>query len=91
MGFKWQRVAYDLSDPRATDAPDPTADLSLNYELELANFAAIPDHEQEPEEEECLLEPEEAAPANLDQFDFFAYFFRVQIERAREAFTLNGN
>ena len=25
MGFERQRVAYDLSDPRATDAPDPTA------------------------------------------------------------------
>ena len=85
MGFKRQRVAFDLSDPRATDAPDPTADLSLNYELELANFAAIPDHEQEPEE------PEEPAPANLDPSDLFAYFFRVQAERAREAFILNGN
>ena len=82
MGFKRQRVAFDLSDPRATDAPDPTADLSLNYELELANFAAIPDHEQE---------PEEPAPANLDPSDLFAYFFRVQAEHAREAFILNGN
>ena len=83
MGFKRQRVAFDLSDPRATDAPDPTADLSLNYELELANFAAIPDHAQEPEEPA----PEEPAPANLDPSDFF----RVQAERAREAFILNGN
>ena len=66
MGFKRQRVAYDLCDPHATDAPDPTADFSLNYELELANFAAIPDHEQEPEEEAPLPEPEEPAPANLD-------------------------
>ena len=64
MGFKRQRVAFDLSDPRATDAPDPTADLSLNYELELANFAAVPDHEQEPEEPA----PEEPAPANLEAF-----------------------
>ena len=87
MGFKRQRVAFDLSDPRATDAPDPTADFSLNYELELANFAAIPDHEQEPEEPA----PEEPAPANLDPSDLFAYFFRVQAERAREAFILNGN
>ena len=90
MGFKRQRVAFDLSDPRATDAPDPTADLSLNYELELANFAAIPDHEQEPEEPEEPA-PEEPAPANLDPSDLFAYFFRVQAERAREAFILNGN
>ena len=47
MGYKRQRITYDLCDPRATDAPDapdPTADLSLNYELELANSAAIPDH-----------------------------------------------
>ena len=87
MGFKRQRVAFDLSDPRATDAPDPTADLSLNYELELENFAAIPDHEQEPEEPA----PEEPAPANLDPSDLFAFFFRVQAERAREAFILNGN
>ena len=66
---------------------DPTADLSLNYELELANFAAIPDHEQELEEPA----PEEPAPANLDPSDLFAFFFRVQAERAREAFILNGN
>ena len=85
MGLKRQRVAFDLSGPRATDAHDPTVDLSLNYELELANFAAIPDHEQEPEE------PEEPAPANLDPSDLFAYFFRVQARRAREAFILNGN
>ena len=91
MGFKRQRVAYDLSDPRATDAPDPTAGLSLNYELELANFAAIPDHEQGPEEEEPLPEPEEPAPANRDPSDLFAYFSRVQAERAREAFISNGN
>ena len=64
MSFKRQRVAFDLNDPRATDAPDPTADLSLNYELELANFAAVPDHEQEPEEPA----PEEPAPANLEAF-----------------------
>ena len=61
--------------------------LPLNYELELANFAAIPDHEQEPEEPA----PEEPSPANLDPSDLFAYFFRVQAERAREAFILNGN
>ena len=90
MGFKRQRVAFDLSDPRATDAPDPTADLSLNYELELANFAEIPDQEQEPEEPEEPA-PEEPAPANLGPSDLFAYFFRVQAERAREAFILNGN
>ena len=87
MGFKWQRVASDLGDLRATDSPDPAADLSLNYELELANFAAIPDQEQELEEPA----PEEPAPANLDPSDFFAYFFRVQAQRTREAFILNGN
>ena len=92
MGFKRQRVAFDVSDPRAPDAPDPTADLSFNYELELANFAAIPDHEQpdhdqEPEEPA----PEEPAHANLDPSDLFANFFRVQAERAREAFIVNGN
>ena len=90
MGFKRQRVAYDLSDPHATEAPDPTADLFLNYELELANFAAIPDHEQEPEEEP-FPEPEEPAPANLDPSDLFACFFRVQADCAPETFILNGN
>ena len=87
MGFKRQRVAFDLGDLRATDAPDPTVDLSLNYELELASFAAIPDHEQEPEEPA----PEEPARANLDPSDLFASFFRVQAERACEAVILNGN
>ena len=91
MGFKRQRVAYNLCDLRATDTPDPTVDFSLNYELELANFAAIPDDDQEPEEEKLLSEPEEPSPANLDPSDLFAYFFRVQAERAREAFFLNGN
>ena len=91
MGFKRQRLAYDLCDPRATDAPDPTADLPLNYELELANFAAIPDRDQEPEGEELLPEPEEPVPANLEPSGLFAYFFRVQAERAHEAFILNGN
>ena len=91
MGYKRQRVTYDLCDPRATDAPDLTAELSLNYGLELANFAATPDHDQEPEEEEPLPEPEEPTPANLDPSDLFAYFFRVQAERAREAFILNDN
>ena len=90
-GLKRQRVSYDLCDPRATDAPDPIADLSLNYELELANFTAIPDQEQEPEEEEPLPEPEEPASANLDPSDLLAYFSRVQAECAREAFILNGN
>ena len=82
MGFKRQHVAYDLSDPRAADAPDPTADLSLNYELELANFATIPDHEKEPEEEEPLPEPEEPAPANLDPsrgpISIFGPIFKVE-------------
>ena len=91
MGFKRQRVAYDLSDPRATDVPDPTVDLSFNYELGLANFAATPDHEQEPEEEEPLPEPKEPAPANLDPSDLFAYLFRVRAERACEAVILNSN
>ena len=68
-----------MSDPRETDAPDPTVDLSLNYELELANFAATPDHEQKAEEPA----PEEPASANLDPSDIFAYFFRVQAERAK--------
>ena len=40
-----------------------------NYELELANFAAIPDYDQELKDEESLSEPKEPAPANLDPFD----------------------
>ena len=84
-------MAYDLFDQRATDAPNPTADLSLNYELELANFAAVLDEDQELEEEEPLPTPEEPFPANLDSSDLFAYFIRVQAERACEAFILNGN
>ena len=76
----------------ATDAPDPTANLSLNHELELANLAALPNHEQKPEEEEePLAEPKEPASANLDLFDLFAYFFRVQAVIAREASIFNGN
>ena len=91
MGFKRQRVEFQHPNARETDAPDPTADLSLNYELELANFAAIPDDDQHPEEEEPLPEPEEPFPANLDPSDMLAYFFRVHAERAREAVILNGN
>ena len=49
MGFKRRRVELEQSDARETDALDSTADLSLNYELELANFAAIPDDDQHPE------------------------------------------
>ena len=91
MGFKRQRVELEQSDARETDAPDPTADFSLNYELELASFAAILDDYQQPEEDEPLLEPEEPSPANLDPFHLFAYFFRVQAERPREVFILSGN
>ena len=88
-----QRVAYDLSDPRVTDALDPTTDFSFNHELGLASFAAIPDHEQEPEEEEPIPEPEKFAPANLDPSDLFAYVLLQSSgrARAREAFILNGN
>ena len=91
MGFKHQRVELEQSDARETDAPDPTADLSLNYELELASFDAIPGDDQHPEEEEPLPEPEKPYPANFDPSDVFAYFFRVQAEHAREACILNGN
>ena len=88
MGFKRSRLEFELPDLREPDAPDPdaTADYSFNYEQELADFEALP--EQEPEEPEVPA-PEE--PANLDPSDLFAYFFRVQAERAREAFISNGN
>ena len=85
MGFKRSRFEFEQPDLRELDAPDPdaTADYSLNYEQELADFEALP--EQEPEE------PEEPATANLDPSDLFAYFLKVQAERVREAFVLNGN
>ena len=90
MGFKRSRFEFEQPDLREPDAPDPdaTADYSLNYEQELADFEALP--EQEPEEPEEPA-PEEPAPANLDPSDLFAHFFRVQAERAREAFILNSN
>ena len=91
MGFKRQRMKLDLFDARETDAPDPTTDPSHNYELQLANFAAIPDDSQQPDEEEPLPEPEKPFSANLDQSDLSVYLFRVQAERAREAFILNSN
>ena len=80
MGFKRSRFEFEQPDLHEPDAPDPdaTADYSLNYEQELADFEALP--EQDFEE-----------PANLDLPDLFEYFFRVQAERAREAFILNGN
>ena len=73
MGFKRSRFEFEQPDLREPDAPDPdaTADYSLNYEQELADFEALP--EQEPEE------PEEPAPANLDPSDLFAYSFRVHL------------
>ena len=67
MGIKRQRVEFELSDARETDAPDPTVGL------ELANFAAIPGDVQQPEEGELLPEPEEPFPANFDRSDLFAY------------------
>ena len=88
MGFKRQRVELEQSDARETDAPDPTADLSLDYELELANFAAIPDDDQHSEEEEPLPEPEEPRPTNLDPSNLFEVFFG---EQARLAFLNRGN
>ena len=83
MGFKRRRVELEQSDARETDALDSTADLSLNYELELANFAAIPDDDQQPEEEDRLPEPEEPSPANLDLSDLFAYVLLQSSSSAR--------
>ena len=82
MGFKRSRFKFDQPDLREPDAPDPdaTADKSLNYKQELADFEALTEQE-----------PEEPAPANLDPSDLFAYFFRVQAGRAREAFIMNAN
>ena len=88
MGFKRQRMELEQSDARETDAPDPTADLSLDYELELANFATIPDDDQHSEEEGPLPERKEPRPAKLDQSDIFEFFFRGQ---ARSAFLNRGN
>ena len=77
MGFKRQRVNFGLFDARETDATDPNTDLSHNYELQHASFAAISDDGQQLEEDEPLPEPEEPFLANLDPFNLFAYFFRV--------------
>ena len=57
MGFKRSRVEFEQPDLREPDAPDPdaTADYSLNYEQELADFEALP--EQEPEEPENPKSP----------------------------------
>ena len=88
MAFKRQRMELEQSDTRHTDTPDSTADLSLDYALELSNFAAIPDDGQHPGKEEPLPEPEEPRPANLDPSDLFEFCFR---EQARLAFPNRGN
>ena len=85
MGFKRSRFEFEQRDLRE---PDATADYSLNYEQKLADFEALPEQELEEPEEPA---PEEPAPANFDPSELYAYFFRVQAERAREAFILNGN
>ena len=61
-----QASALEHYSTHETDAPDPTADPPLNYELELANFEAIPDDDPLPEEEDERPEEEEPLPANLD-------------------------
>ena len=70
MGFKRSRFEFEQLDLRKPDAPDPdaTANYSLNYEQELADFEAPP--EQEPKEPEKPA-PEEPAPANFDPSDLF--------------------
>ena len=71
--------------PRSSPTPDPTDDDELNYDQELADFLALPE-----EEPEARREEEELLANNLPA-DLFDYFSRVQAERAREAFILNGN
>ena len=89
MGFKRQRV--ELQQSTRARLTRPTRPRTFpNYELELVTFAAVPDDDQQPEEEEPPPEPEEPPPANLDTSDLFAHFIRVQAERAREVFILNG-
>ena len=85
MGFKRQRVEFELSDMRDTDAPDPTADFSLNCELELASFAAIPDDDQQPEEEEPLPEPEEPSPAKPRPVRLFRVVLQIEFKQSAHA------
>ena len=81
--FKRQRLSLEQDTATEHDAPDPTDSYELNYDPELADFNALPEEEPNPEEEELHVN-------NLPA-DLFDYFFRVQAERAREAFILNGN
>ena len=92
MGFKRSRFEFEQPELREPDTPDPdaTADYSLNYEQELANFNALPEQDPDPEEEDGHPE-EEHIPVNSNPADLFEIFFRIHAERAREAYILNGN
>ena len=91
MGFKRSRFEFEQPDLREPDASDPdaTADHSLNYEQELADFNAPPEQDPDPEEDEHP--EEEHIPENNNHADLFDIFFRIQAARAREAYILNGN
>ena len=83
MGFTGSNSTHELEAQADLEQfPDPTDEIDyeieIDYDQELADFEALP--EQDFEE-----------PANFDLPDLFEYFFRVQAERAREAFILNGN
>ena len=75
-----------------TDAPDPNADLSLDYALEIASFEAIPDDDGQLLEEEDER-PDEPAPlpTNLDLSDLFAYCFRAQASEPPSSRTAAGS
>ena len=52
MGFMrshFELEQLDLREPDASD-PDATADHSLNYEQELADFNTLPEQHHDPEE-----------------------------------------
>ena len=81
--FKRQRLSLEQDTAIEHDTPDPTDSDDLNCDQELADFLALPHEEPNSEEVELHLN-------NLPA-DLFDYFFKVQAERAREAFILNGN
>ena len=79
MGFTGSNSTHELEAQADLEQfPDPTDEI--DYEIEI-------DYDQELADFEALPEPD----LNLDLPDLFEYFFRVQAERAREAFILNGN
>ena len=90
MGFKRQRVETEQFDTRETDALDPTADLSL-LRARACELCGDPRRRSAIRRKRHFPKLKEYFPANNDPFNMFAYSFKVQAKRAREAFILDGN